>query len=114
MKSEPRKSKRVHVNTGIVKTPAGFCQIVNLNPDGLSFRCLKRCLFSQEWSLDIYDTSGLNLEHLQVKKIYEKQLSNLETPVQFTMLVGVAFQNLTPSQKKQLILYLRQVEGSLK
>ena len=76
--TEQRKNKRLKVKTGIAKNPAGVFQIINLNPEGLSFKCVKRGSFSREWSLDIYDTSGLNLGQLQVKKIWEKCLSNLD------------------------------------
>jgi PilZ domain len=111
MKIQPRKSKRLKVKTGIVNTPAGFCQIINLTPGGLSFKCVKSFSLSQEYSLDIYDTSGLNLELLQVKKIWEKIQSNQDAPTQFSMIVGVAFRHLSPSQKAQLDVYIRQLEG---
>jgi len=111
METEPRKSKRLKVKTGIVNTPAGVCQIINLTPEGLSFRCLKSLSLSRECSLDIYDTSGLNLELFQVKKIWEKIQSSQDAPAQFSMIVGVAFRNLSPSQKAQLNVYIRQLEG---
>ena len=59
----------------------------------------------------IYDTSGLNLESLQVKKIWEKIPSSQDAPTQFSMIVGVMFRHLSPSQKAQLNVYIRQLEG---
>jgi hypothetical protein len=111
MEIEPRKSKRLKVTTGIVNTPAGVCQIINLTPEGLSFKCLKSLSLSQECSLDIYDTSGLDLELFQVKKIWEKIPSSQDALTQFSMIVGAAFRNLSPSQKAQLNVYIRQLEG---
>ena len=111
MEIEPRKSKRLKVKTGIVNTPTGVCQIINLTPEGLSFKCLKSLSLSRECSLDIYDTSGLNLELLQVKKIWEKIPSSQDASTQFSMIVGVAFRHLSPSQKAQLNVYIRQLEG---
>jgi hypothetical protein len=110
MKMKLRKSERLKVKTGIANTPAGTCQIVNVTPEGLSFKCLKKWSFSQECSLDIYDTSGLSLEQLQVKKIWEKIPSSQGSPSQFSTIVGVAFHNLSPPQKEQLKLYIQQLE----
>ena len=111
MEIKPRKSKRLKVQTGIVNTPTGVCQIINLTPEGLSFKCVKSLSLSRECSLDIYDTSGLNLELLQVKKIWEKIPSSQDASTQFSMIVGVTFRHLSPSQKEQLNLYIRQLEG---
>ena len=110
MAIEPRKSKRLKVKTGIANTPAGACQIINVTPEGLSFKCVKRCSFFQEYSLDIYDTSGLSLELLQVKKIWEKNPRSKDAASHFSTIVGVAFQNLSRSQKEQLSLYIRQLK----
>ena len=113
MKQESRKKTRLKVRNCIASTPAGFCQLLNINSDGLSFKCFKRWSFLQEWSLDIYHTSDLSLEQLQVKRIWEKYSTNLE---QFSMIVGVAFQNLSDSQKAQLdscILQLMAEENNL-
>ncbi len=110
MKLKPRKSKRLKVKTGIANTPAGTCQIVNLTPEGLSFKCLKKLSFVQECLLDIYDTSGLSLEQLQVKKIWEKIPSSQSTASHFSTIVGVAFKNLSPQQKEQLKSYVQQLK----
>ena len=109
----PRKSKRLKARDCIASTPAGFCQIININSEGLSFKCVKEWSFSQELSLDLYDTAGLNLEQLQVKKIWEKYSSNLCVPLQFSTIVGVAFNNLSDLQKAQLNSYIRRLEGLL-
>ena len=110
MKMKPRKSERLKVKTGIANTPAGTCQIINVTPEGLSFKCLKKWSFSQECSLDIYDSSGLSLEHLQVKKIWEKIPNRKSAPSQFSTIVGVAFHNLSSPQKEQLKSYIQQLE----
>lgn len=110
MEIEARKSKRLKVKTSIANTPAGACQIINITPEGLSFKCVKRWSFSQECSLAIYDTSGLSIELLQVKKIWEKIPSSKDAPSHFSTIVGVAFHNLSPSQKEQLNLYIRQLD----
>ncbi|NOR10612.1 MAG: hypothetical protein GQ541_03890 [Desulfovibrionaceae bacterium] len=111
LKKKRRNRKRLKVKTGIAKTPAGVCQITNLTPDGLSFRCYKKLSFTREWSLDIYDTSGLSLEQLQVRKIWQNSLSNLDASSKFSMTVGVAFRDLSPSQKEQLNSYIQQLQG---
>ncbi len=110
MEIEHRKSKRLKVKTGIANTPAGTCQIINVTPEGLSFKCVKKGSFLEECSLDIYDTSGLSLEMLQIKKIWEKIATGKDTPSQFSTIVGVAFHDLSPSQKAQLNLYIQQIE----
>ena len=106
MNQESRKKTRLKVRNGIANTPAGFCQLLNINSDGLSFKCFKRSSFSREWLLDIYHTSDLSLEQFQVKRIWEKYSTNLE---QFSMIVGVSFQNLSDSQKAQLDSYILQL-----
>ena len=108
-----RNRKRLKVKTGIAKTPVGVCQLTNITPDGLSFRCHKRLSFTREWSMDIYDTSGITLEQLQVKKIWQNSLSELDASSEFPMIVGVAFYNLTPDQKTKLNSYIRQLQGML-
>ncbi len=110
MKNELRKSKRLTTRDCIANTPAGICRILNLNPEGLLLKCFKEWSFSQDWSLDIYNTAGLSLEHLQVKKIWEKQLDNQEAPSQFSMIVGVAFKKLSYIQKRQINAYIQQLE----
>ncbi len=113
MNKESRKSKRLPVRDCIAYTSAGMCQILDLNSEGLSFKCFKEWSFSQDLSLDIYDTAGLSLEQLQVKKIWEKYSSNLGAPSQSSMIVGVAFNNLSDLQKAQLNSYIRRLEGLL-
>lgn len=113
LKKKRRNKKRLKVKTGIAKTPAGVCQITNLTPDGLSFRCHKTLSFTRDWSLDIYDTSGLSLEQLQVRKIWQNSLSNLDASSDFSMTVGVVFRNLSSTQKEQLNSYIQQLQGML-
>ena len=113
MNKESRKSKRLNVKDCIAITPAGICQIVNLNPEGLSFKCVKQWSFSHYWSLDIYDTAGLNLEQVQIKKIWEHYSTNTGAPLQFSMTVGVAFNSLSDLQKAQLNSHIRRLEGLL-
>ena len=103
----------MNVKDCIAITPAGICQIVNLNPEGLSFKCVKEWCFPPYWSLDIYDTAGMNLEQLQIKKIWEHHSTHTGAPLQFSMRVGVAFKNLSALQKAKLNLYIRRHEGLL-
>ena len=111
MNKDLRKSKRLEVKTGIANTPAGICQIINLSPEGLLFRCVKEWSFSRDWSLDIYDAADLSLEKLQVRKIWEEHLNNQGTPLQFSIIVGVAFKDLSDLQKEQLNAYIRKLES---
>ena len=69
-----RRYKRLFVNDSIALTPQGVCQLANLNADGISFRCVKEGSFPAEWQMDIYDSRGLSLEKVKVKKIWEKGL----------------------------------------
>ena len=105
-----RKSKRLKVNNGIVITPGGLCQIINLSPKGLSFKCFKRMCFLRKWSLDIYNTSGMSLEQLKVKKIWE-EYSSVEAPSPGSVIVGVEFNKLSPPQKKQIKSYILRMKG---
>ncbi len=93
----------------IASTPAGICQIINLSPEGLSFKCVKEWSFSQDISLDIYDAANLSLEQLPVRKIWEKHTYNQRTSLQFLIIVGVAFKNLPAVQKEQLNSYVRRL-----
>lgn len=105
-----RKSKRLNVTTGIVQTPDGVCTIIDLNKKGLSFSCINRQYFAHEWTVDIFDTSGLSLEQLQVKRVWQKSVSKIDTPSPFPLKVGVEFKNFTPLQAAQLDFYIRKLE----
>lgn len=106
-----RDSNRLEVKNGIAKTADGVFQIINLNQKGLLIKCFKRWFFSREWSLDIYDTSGLSIEQLHVKKIWERYLGKLDARTPFSMIIGVEFKNLSSAQKSQLNSYIQQLEG---
>ena len=106
-----RKSIRLAVRDCIANTPAGICQIINISPEGLSFKCVKEWSFSPDLSLDIYDAAELSLEQLPVKKIWEKHLYNQRSSLQFSIIVGVAFKNLPDLQKEQLNSYFRRLKS---
>jgi hypothetical protein len=106
--SETRKSERLQATSGIAVTPHGIGQVINLNRDGISFKCFEEHDFPVEWSMAIYDAIGQSLEKLHVKKVWEKWLSNSDSKP-FLMEVGGEFQHLSPEQKVQINTYLRQL-----
>lgn len=106
-----RKSQRLEAQGGIAITPNGVCQIVNLNKDGVSFKCVRGLDFPLAWSMAIYDTTGQVLEQLHVKKIWENSLIHSHNSSPFSIEVGGEFQNLSTSQKSQLDTYLLQLLG---
>ena len=106
--SNTRKSERLQAARGIAVTPHGIGQVINLNSDGISFRCFEEHDFPFEWSMNIYDAIGQSLEKLHVKKVWEKGVRDSNNqPV--LMEVGGEFQHLSPEQKIQLNTYLRQL-----
>lgn len=106
--SNTRKSERLQAARGIAVTPHGIGQVINLNSDGISFRCFEEHDFPFEWSMNIYDAIGQSLEKLHVKKVWEKGVGDANNqPV--LMEVGGEFQHLSPEQKIQLNTYLRQL-----
>lgn len=106
--SETRKSKRLQATNGIAVTPYGIGQVINLNRDGISFRCFEEYDFPFEWSMNIYDAIGQSLEKLHVKKVWEKGVGDSNNQP-FLMEVGGEFQHLSPEQKVLLNTYLRQL-----
>jgi hypothetical protein len=111
MNKEHRKSKRLKVSDGIANTPAGVCRIIDLNLEGLSIECVREWSFSQEWFLDIYATTGVSIEQLQVKIIWEKHSSSPGTPFNFLIKIGVAFRNLSYLQKAKLDSYIWRLDS---
>ena len=105
-----RRRMRLEAETGIAVTPYGICQIIDLTQDGFSFKCVKQNEFPSEWTMDIYVTTGLSLEQLQVKKVWVKFLENNGIQTPFSMEVGGEFKELSPEQEKQLNTYLQELE----
>ena len=106
-----RNSERLKVKNGIVMTPNEVCKLTDLSPKGFSFKCVNEQLFSSEWPVDIYDTSGLGLEQLQVNKVWQQDLSYFHGSPPFMVKVGVEFKSLSHLQKKQLTSHLRRLVG---
>jgi hypothetical protein len=107
---EQRKNERIEVNKVIVSLPDVICQVINVNQGGISFRCRGEHDFPNEVSIGVYDSTGVSMEKLHVKKIWEKRSHSTNTQEPFGMAVGWAFSNLTFSQKSHLKLYLQQLE----
>lgn len=105
-----RRRKRLEAETGVAVTPYGICQIIDLTQDGFSFKCIKQSEFPSEWSMDIYVTTGLSLEQLQVKKVWVKFLQDRSNQTPFSMEVGGEFMDLSPEQEEQLNTYLQELE----
>jgi hypothetical protein len=102
-----RKNRRLKVEGGITLTPVGMGQVIDLNENGIAFACVDERHFPGEWSMAIYDCTGLSLEELQVKKVWEKHVTPPGAPATFPMVVGGTFTNLSSSQKNQLNSYLQ-------
>lgn len=109
-----RKNRRLKVEGGITLTPVGMGQIIDLNEDGVSFSCVEQRHFPGEWSMAIYDCTGLSIEKLHVKKIWEKYATSPGAPATFPVVVGGAFTNLSSSQKNQLNSYLQYLREGVK
>ena len=109
-----RKYRRLAVNNGIAMTPKGVCQLENLNADGISFKCVKEGSFPGEWQMDIYDSRGLSLENIKVKKVWEKALKKSNSISPFSTEIGGEFTNLTDAQAEQLISYLQHLTETAK
>jgi hypothetical protein len=107
---EQRKNERIEVNKVIVSLPNVVCQVINVNQGGISFRCRGEHDFPNEVSIGVYDSTGVSMEKLHVKKIWEKRSHRPNTQAPFVMAVGWEFSNLTFSQKSHLKLYLQQLE----
>jgi len=98
---------RLDVGSGVALIQNGICQLVNLNKDGLSIKCFEEFDFPDEWSVDIYDNTGLNLEGVKVKKVWEKRLGEPDFLTQSPEVeVGGKFADLSSSQETQLYSYL--------
>ena len=109
-----RKNRRLKVEGGITLTPVGMGQVIDLNENGVSFACVEERHFPGEWSMAIYDCTGLSLEELHVKKVWEKYITHSGAPATFPLIVGGTFTNLSSSQKKQLNSYLQYLRKGIK
>ena len=107
---DQRKNKRLGTKKVIILVPYAICQVIDLTLYGISFRCRDEHDFPGELSIDIYDTTGLSMEQLQVKKVWEKRLNSPHTPASFLMAVGWEFRNLTIAQESHLKFYLQQLQ----
>ena len=107
---DQRKNKRLGTKKVIVLVPYVICQVIDLTLDGISFKCRDEQDFPDELSIGIYDTTGLSMEQLQVKKVWEKRLNRPYTPASFLMAVGWQFRNLSIAQESHLKFYLHRLE----
>lgn len=107
---ELRRHKRIKVHNGIAITPHGVCQLVDLNMEGVSFKCMDEHDFPGEWSMAIYDTKGHDLEQLQVKKVWETSVIGPPSSPHFSKEIGGKFHNLSYSQKVQISAYLQNLK----
>lgn len=107
--SSQRKSIRLEENGGVALTPIGVCQVINLSKGGLLLKCFQELEFPHEWTMDIYDEKGLNLQDLRVKKVWAKRLGDPNISSNPQVGVGVAFENLSASQEVQLYSHLLQL-----
>jgi len=105
-----RKNKRLGAKKVIALVPYVICQVIDLTLDGISFRCRDKHVFPNELSIGIYDPTGLSMEQLQVKKVWEKRLNSPRTPAFFLMAVGWEFRNLSIAQESHLKFYLQRLQ----
>lgn len=104
-----RRHLRLKTKSGIASAPQGFCQVANISEGGFSLKCFKEHSFPETWYMDLYDKTGLSIEELKVKKIWEKRTRKSNADFQAQVEVGCAFEHLSSSQKSQLHVYLRQL-----
>ena len=104
-----RKNDRVEAKNLIALVPHGVCQVIDLNYNGISFKCFNEHDFPSEWAIAIYDSNGLSVEELQIKKIWEHCLSNRDFQTVVSLEIGAEFKSLTFSQKTELNSYLQQL-----
>lgn len=103
-----RKSIRLETKSGIALTPNGVCRMINLSKGGFALKCLKAFEFPSEWTIDVYDESGLNLQELKVRKIWSKRINKPGILSHSQVEVGWAFENLSAYQRTKLSSYLNQ------
>lgn len=87
----------------------GFCKLVNLSNEGVSFKCVGGHDTPMEWSMDIYDDSKQCIERLKVKKVWEKRFFNPQPASLFSVEAGGVFKNLSPLQKVRINTYLQEL-----
>jgi hypothetical protein len=104
-----RKNDRVEAKNLIALVPHGVCQVIDLNNNGISFKCFDEHDFPGEWAIDIYGSNGLSVEELQIKKIWEHCISNRDVQTLVSLEIGAEFKSLTSSQKTELNSYLQQL-----
>lgn len=106
MSFDRRKSQRYITKSLIAITHKGVAQVSNLTTDSVFFRCMKKIDFPDYWVMDLYDTMGLNLEGVLVKKVWSKVSGKPNDSKLFHSEVAAEFKNLSSSQIYQLTLYL--------
>ena len=74
---DQRSNNRFELKNGVVLTPDRVCQVINLSKGGFALKCFSELVFPPEWTMDIYDATGLNLQELRVKKVWEKKLNKV-------------------------------------
>lgn len=102
-------SNRLEAKNLIALVHHGVCQVVDLNNNGISFKCFEEHDFPSEWAIDIYDSNGLSVEQLQIKKIWEHYISNRDFQALISLEIGAEFKSLSSSQKTELNTYLQQL-----
>jgi hypothetical protein len=104
-----RMSNRLEAKNLIALVHHGVCQVIDLNSSGISFKCFEEHDFPSEWAIDIYDSNGLSIEEIQIKKIWEHCISNRDFQTLNLLEIGAEFKSLSSSQKTELNSYIQQL-----
>ncbi len=76
----------------------GTGQVTSIDERGLSFGCLYRHQFPEEWQMDIIDSKGCHIKQLSVRKIWEE----INPESNFEIEIGVEFSETSSYQREEL------------
>ncbi len=76
----------------------GTGQVTSIDARGLSFGCLYRHQFPEQWQMDILDSKGCHIKQLSVKKIWEE----INPESNFEVEIGVEFSEISSYQREEL------------
>jgi hypothetical protein len=104
--SSRRVSQRNILGHLIAVNHQGTGQVTSIDERGLSFGCLYKHQFPQEWRMDILDSKGSHIKHLKVRKIWEE----INPHSNFEIEIGVEFSEISFYQQEELTSILSNLQ----
>jgi hypothetical protein len=94
---ESRRCQRHKLEDTFVVNQEGICQVFDISPTGISFRCTNERNFPESLTVDVVNNSGMHVWDLPIKPIWVEKINADSFSSLYVSRLGAKFEgNLTP------------------